>query len=321
MIEDFKEFINNNRTIILTSHESPDGDAVCSEIGLLKLLEYFKINTIILNSDEAEKKYDFLHTREYLNVITPEKTDIPRDFSLIVLDTHPFNIGKGGDFLRENAREVFVIDHHEDSYSQVYKGIHDSMASSTCQLIYSMMEEFNFTPDLNTAKALFSGIVYDTGSFQFKKTSDETFRIGGELVKLGVDPFQIHNHLDQSNSKAFLVLQTEVMKTLEFFYDDRVTFMIMTKSTLKESEAKYEEAQPLINIPLICKDVEVSFLFKENDSGIKRCSIRSKGNFDCYELANKYDGGGHKTAAGFKIKGSFDETKREVLEEITDFFT
>ncbi|MBN2627689.1 MAG: bifunctional oligoribonuclease/PAP phosphatase NrnA, partial [Spirochaetales bacterium] len=50
-------------------------------------------------------------------------------------------------------------------------------------------------------------------------------------------------------------------------------------------------------------------------------SIRSKGNFDCYELANKYRGGGHKTAAGFKISTSFEEMKAEVLEELGRFFS
>ena len=321
MIENFLKFIDQAKNIVLTSHESPDGDAVCSEIGLYKLLLHLNKKALILNSDQSEEKYDFLNTHKYMSQIDLQKPDLPDDYSLIVLDTHPYNIGKAGELLRNGARGIFVIDHHEDSYSEKFFGIHDSKASSTCQLIYLMMEELDFTPDRETADALFSGIVYDTGSFQFKKTSHETFRIGGALVKIGVDPFRIHNYLDQSNSKAFLVLQTEVMKTLEFHVNDHVTCLSMTKETLVRSGAKYEEAQPLINMPLICKDVEVSLLFKESEDGVKRCSIRSKGKFDCYELANRYNGGGHKTAAGFKIRGSFEEMKREVLEEIGRFFS
>lgn len=320
MIDKIQGFLKRSDRIILTSHESPDGDAVCSELGLLSLLTYLGKDALILNSDRAEEKYDFLNTKEYINTFD-DYPSLPYSFSLIVLDTHPFNIGKAGDTLRDKAKEIFVIDHHEDSYSHVYEGIHDSSASSTCQLIFLLMEEYGFKPDLNTANALFSGIVYDTGSFQFKKTSSETFRIGGELVKIGVDPFMIHNYLDQSNSKAFLVLQSSVMNTLDFFFDDKVAFMVLTKETLVQSKALYEEAQPLINIPLICKDVEVSLLFKENERGMKRCSIRSKGKFDCYELANRYGGGGHKTAAGFKITGTFEEIKREVLEVLGSFFS
>ncbi len=321
MIKDFLAFINRADTLVITSHESPDGDAVCSEIGLFKLLEHLGRNVSILNSDPPEEKYEFLGLSRFISTVNIKDPSIPENFSLIVMDTHPFNIGKGGDLLREGAKEVFVIDHHEDSYSDRYKGIHDSTASSTCQLVYQMMEAAEYEPDPNTANALFSGIVYDTGSFQFKKTSSETFRIGGELVRMGVDPFMIHNHLDQSNSKAFLILQMEVMKTLEFFHGDHVAALTMTGETLTRSGAMYEEAQPLINLPLICKDVEVSLLFKENEAGVKRCSIRSKGNFDCYELANKYRGGGHKTAAGFKISTSFEEMKAEVLEELGRFFS
>ena len=321
MVEDFLKFIDQSKCIVITSHESPDGDAICSEIGLYKLLLFLKKDVVILNSDSAEDKYDFLKTSHFMKQINMSNPDLPVDYSLIVLDTHPYNIGKAGELLRDKARDIFVIDHHEDSYSEKFSGIHDSSASSTCQLVYLLMEELNFTPDKETADALFTGIVYDTGSFQFKKTTHETFRIGGDLVKIGVDPFIIHNYLDQSNSKAFLVLQMEVMKTLEFHVNDHVTSLMMTKEILENSGAKYEEAQPLINLPLICKDVEVSLLFKENKEGVKRCSIRSKGNFDCYELANKYNGGGHKTAAGFKISGSFEEMKREVLEEIGHFFS
>ncbi len=321
MVEDFLKFIDQSKSIVITSHESPDGDAICSEIGLYKLLLFLQKDVVILNSDSAEDKYDFLKTSHFMTQINMNNPDLPVDYSLIVLDTHPYNIGKAGELLREGARDIFVIDHHEDSYSEKFGGIHDSSASSTCQLVYLLMEGLNFTPDKETADALFTGIVYDTGSFQFKKTTHETFRIGGDLVKIGVDPFIIHNYLDQSNSKAFLVLQMEVMKTLEFHVNDHVTSLMMTKEILDNSGAKYEEAQPLINLPLICKDVEVSLLFKENKEGVKRCSIRSKGNFDCYELANKYNGGGHKTAAGFKISGSFEEMKREVLEEIGHFFS
>ena len=321
MVENFLKFIDQAKNIVLTTHESPDGDAVCSEIGLYKLLLHLNKKPLILNSDQSEEKYDFLNTHKFMSQIDLQNPDLPDDYSLFVLDTHPYNIGKAGELLRNGARDIFVIDHHEDSYSDNFSGIHDSRSSSTCQLIYLMMEELDFTPDRETADALFCGIVYDTGSFQYKKTSHETFRIGGDLVKIGVDPFRIHNHLNQSNSKAFLVLQTEVMKTLEFHVNDHVTCLSMTRETLVNSGAKYEEAQPLINMPLICKDVEVSLLFKENEEGLRRCSIRSKGKFDCYELANKYNGGGHKTAAGFKIRGSFDEMKREVLEEIGRFFS
>jgi bifunctional oligoribonuclease and PAP phosphatase NrnA len=321
MVEDLLQFMNRAETVILTSHESPDGDAICSEIALLKLLSHLKYKTIILNNDPAEDKYDFLNTKDYIQVMDLENISLPPSFSLIVMDTHPYNIGKRGNILRDRAQEVFVIDHHEDSYSEDFIGIHNSSASSTCQLIYEMMEELKYTPDLHTSNALFSGIVYDTGSFQYKKTSAETFRIGEILVRNGVDPFMIHNHLNQNNTKAFLVLQMEVMKTLEFHVNNNVTTLTMTKETLKESGAKYEEAQSLINLPLICKDVKVSLLFKENEMGMKRCSIRSKGNFDCYEFATKYDGGGHKTAAGFKITKSFEEIKQEVLEEIVRFFS
>jgi phosphoesterase RecJ-like protein len=91
---------------------------------------------------------------------------------------------------------------------------------------------------------------------------------------------------------------------------------IMSKETLLESGASYEDAEDLINVPLQSKTVEVSVFFKSNSEGVLRCSLRSKGFVNVAQLAQSFGGGGHKTAAGFKCPYPLDTIRKKVLELI-----
>ena len=95
----------------------------------------------------------------------------------------------------------------------------------------------------------------------------------------------------------------------------------MLKEDIIESGALYEEADSLINIPLKSEAIKVSIFFKENTEGLLRCSMRSKGNIDVSFIAQIYNGGGHKTAAGFKSKYPLEEIKVKVLDMLNKYFT
>jgi phosphoesterase RecJ-like protein len=124
----------------------------------------------------------------------------------------------------------------------------------------------------------------------------------------------------ESNSISTLVLMSKVLATLELHYDNQVAVQTMTQELLRQAGASYEESDLLINIPLRSADVRVSVFFKENLEGIKRCSLRSKGNIDVAAIAQSFGGGGHKTAAGFKCVRPFDVMKVEILEMLNEYF-
>jgi phosphoesterase RecJ-like protein len=111
-----------------------------------------------------------------------------------------------------------------------------------------------------------------------------------------------------------------VLNSLELCLDKRVAVQTMRRDLLEESSARYEEADQLINIPLRSDDIRVSVFFKENHDGVRRCSLRSKGEVDVAAIAQSFGGGGHKTAAGFKCIRSFEVMKEEVLEKIRSSF-
>ena len=124
----------------------------------------------------------------------------------------------------------------------------------------------------------------------------------------------------ERNSVSSLVLQSMVLATLTLHYGDRVAVQKMTRQSLSESKASYEESQTLINIPMNSDHIRVSVFFKENEDGVLRCSLRSKGNIDVATIAKAFGGGGHKTAAGFKSELPFESMEKKVLEKLSTYF-
>jgi phosphoesterase RecJ-like protein len=137
-------------------------------------------------------------------------------------------------------------------------------------------------------------------------------------VETGVNPNEIYLLLYENESIESLKIYSSVLSTLELFDGDRIAVISMTAEMLERSGAKYDETSLFINVPLKSHQILACIFFKENLNGVKRVSMRSKGNIDVASLALNYDGGGHKNAAGFKIPASF-ESFEDIKHLIIDY--
>ena len=317
------DFIKRNDAFVITAHETPDADALGAEIAMCSILEQLGKRATILNADPAPLLFEFITKLGRVNVLKDESS-IPDDIAeraLIILDVNDIrNIGAVSTLILPNVREYFILDHHEHEESVATGNLIEVGASSACEILFTLAEYLEVTVTLEMATALFAGIVFDTGSFVYQKTSAKTFDVAKKLVEIGVVPSDIYTRMYESNSISFLVLQSRVLASLELYYDEQVAVQSMLKSMLTEVGANYEEGQSLINVPLRSSDVRVSVFFKENDEGLLRCSLRSKGQIDVASIAQSFGGGGHRNAAGFKCSASLNECKREVLEQLRTYF-
>lgn len=316
-------FISQNKKYILCAHETPDGDAIGSEFAMLKALQKIGKIVKIFNSDPAPRKFKFVDTKDEVAVLEDEE-QIPEDiedYVLLILDTNDKNnIGVIAELILPRVKDYFIIDHHESEKDLLVHHIIQKSASSTAEILYLLFKEMKIEIDIQIAQALFMAIVYDTGSFIYPKTTALTFEIARDLVSIGVNPNHIYSKVYESNSISSLVLQSRVLSTLELTYNNRVAIQTMLKEVIVESGALYEEADQIINLPLRSEQIRVSIFFKQNLDGLLRCSLRSKGLVDVAEIAQSFDGGGHKTAAGFKCKLSLEETKEAVLNKLKPYF-
>jgi len=322
-LKNFNDFLEKYEKIILSTHESPDADGLGSEIGMVYLLRHLGKKPVILNSDVTPEKYRFIDVDHEISVINVN-FDVPNDiedYALLVLDTNDCNnIGKAYTFLKDKVKEIFVVDHQSGDSGCYQSSFIKEQASSTSEMVYALLKHYNTPIEFKVAQALFAGVVFDTGSFRYPKTTAFTFKMASELVEIGVIPFDIFEKLYENNSLASFELRTLILSSMKVLFQGRLVVMSMTADMLLKTGAPYEEGELNINVPLTVKGVVVSVLVKEDTNGLVKVSMRSKGNYDVSKVALENGGGGHKNAAGYKSKYKFNDAYAKAIDDVSVFF-
>jgi phosphoesterase RecJ-like protein len=180
-----REFIDSHEKFILTTHETPDGDAIGSEYAMLKALQKLGKKALVFNADPMPKNFRFIdETNEIKPLPTPGK--LPQDlqeFGLFILDANDTgNIGGVSRHILPKVDGYFILDHHDSDTDILSPGLIQQSASSTAEILFQLFEELGIEVDKAMANALYTAIVYDTGSFIYPKTSALTFKIAHSLV-------------------------------------------------------------------------------------------------------------------------------------------
>jgi phosphoesterase RecJ-like protein len=317
------DFIAQHNNFIISTHESPDGDGLGAEIAFNHLLKNLGKNSVILNSDPVPDKFKFIDIDKEITVYS-ENTSLPEnidDYAIFVLDTNNFdNIGALHQILKECIKDVLIIDHHEGDKNTFESGYIKVEASSACEIVYSIIKHYNVELNFKTAQALYAGILFDTGSFRYPKTSPETFRITAELVELGANPFSIYEQIYENNLLETFELRAMMLASMEIHYNGKLILMKLTPEMLKKTGANYADGELNINMPHTIKGVIASVLVKQNIDGPIKVSMRTKGDYDVAAIAVANGGGGHKNASGYKSKLSFEETCKKAVKDLEHFF-
>jgi phosphoesterase RecJ-like protein len=322
-LDKLKKFLDRHDRFIISTHESPDGDGIGAEVAFAELLGSLGKDVVILNSDPVPEKFAFMDADREIRVYSERFVfpSNPREYALIVLDTNDFNnIGTAYAFLKDKVRDVFIIDHHEGGRDKFEENFIKVEASSACEIMYEIVNHFNGTLSVKSAQALYAGILFDTGSFRYPKTSAKTFRIISHLVEIGANPFNIYEEIYENNSLSSFELRALMLASLEIHFNGKLILMKLTPDMLRKSGAPFTEGEMNINLPLTIKGVVASVLVKQDLDGPVKVSLRTKGNYDVSEIAMENSGGGHKNAAGYKSKTDFDSSCRKIVEDMGRFF-
>jgi bifunctional oligoribonuclease and PAP phosphatase NrnA len=328
MFQGFKKlegFLAKNQKFIISTHESPDGDGLGAEIAFKELLTSLNKTAYILNSDPIPDKFLFIDPDNEINIFN-NNANLPvleelNEYAVFVLDTNDFdNIGAAYNHIKDTIKDVFIIDHHEGGNDKFEDNFIKAEASSASEIIFDIIKYYNKKPSFKAAQALYAGILFDTGSFRYPKTTPGTFRIIANLVELGANPFNIYEKIYESNSLDSFELRARMLASMQIHFNKKLILMKLTKEMLQETGAPFTEGELNINLPLTVDGVVASVLVKQNLDGQIKVSMRTKGNYDVAEIAMARGGGGHKNAAGYKSKISFDETCNEVIKEMSKFF-
>ncbi len=322
-LKNLRTFLSKYQKFIISTHESPDGDGLGAEIAFKELLDHLGKTSLILNSDPIPDKFLFIDVEGEINIYNdnfkfPDDLD---EYAVFVLDTNNFdNIGDAYHKIKDNIQEVFVIDHHEGGHDRFEADFIKAEASSACEIIYEIMKDFNVEPSLKAAQALYAGILFDTGSFRYSKTSPVTFRVAANLVEIGANPVTVYEQIYETSSLASFELRAKMLSSIEIHFDRKLILMKLTPDMLEATNAPFTEGELNINLPLTLDGIVASILVKQDVDGPIKVSMRTKGDLDVAGIAMDRGGGGHKNAAGYKSQLSFDDTCKEVISEMSQFF-
>ncbi len=293
--KDYKQILKKilkYNTIIIHGHIRPDGDCIGSQIGLKEILkENFKKNVYVVG--DMSDYVSFLGNMDQIS------DELYADALAIVVDCGDKNRVSDKRFI--NAKECIKIDHHipVDSYGTF--NYVDENSPACAQLITEFALVNKLKINHKAATSLYVGISTDTGRFKYQGVNEKTFYCCEKLINL-IDLKYIDQNLSKETMRE-IKLKGYIYSNLKTTKDG-VSYFLMTKDIMKEFDVTEEEASSMVNTFANIENYPTWFLLIEYDNEL-RLRIRSIGP-EVDKLANKYDGGGHKFAAGAKLKSLLD---------------
>jgi phosphoesterase RecJ-like protein len=324
LINTFEQLIKeSSRGVVIVPHTNPDGDAMGSALGLWRVLCNAGIQAKVVSPTKYPEFYHWMDGHEQVIIYSHHPKQSARAFDqsdlLICMD---FNqLSRLGDMkvLVENfTGKKILIDHHPFPGNFADLIISDITSSSTAELIFTVLKSTGLERfiDRDAATSFFTGIMTDTGSFDFNVSNFSTFESVAELTRMGIDQQDIH-------AKVYDNYSADRMKLMGFCLSNRMTIfpefhtacMYITKEDQKNFHFVTGDNEGFVNMPLSIKGIVFSALFTEKDKYIK-VSFRSKGDFAVNQVSEKYfNGGGHHNAAGGEFYASMEDTLA-VFEQI-----
>ena len=318
-LEALGELLRSRGSFVLSAHIRPDGDAIGSVLGLGLALQAAGKEVRMLSEDPVPGSLAFLAGAGKIEVAGALKGPVKADVAIALDTATQVRLGDGVNaaFQDSGAATLVNIDHHVSNPR--YGDFHfiDVGSPATGQIVYQLLKAAGFPLDRAIAEALYSAISTDTGSFQYSNTTAETYRIAAELVELGVPVGDLNCALYQSFPLRRTLLLGELLGGMKITAGGRCASGHITDGMRTRAGAVMEDSENLIDHLRAIEGVVVAAFFEEGPEGKIRVSLRSKDpRVDVSALCAHFGGGGHKMAAGARVRGPIGEAMERVLAKI-----
>ncbi|HSH12126.1 MAG TPA: bifunctional oligoribonuclease/PAP phosphatase NrnA [Desulfurivibrionaceae bacterium] len=286
--------------VLLATHIYPDGDALGSQLALGRVLESLGKQVCLYSEEPVNHLYGFLPGCDKLVTTLPDPDRFACAISVDCADSH--RLGRERDRLLR-IKPFIMVDHHAGhcpfgEFQWVEPGL-----SATGEMVYELAVALGGEIDYEAAYCLYTALVSDTGSFMYASTSAKTLRVAGDLVSRGVKPAEVAGHLFDNFTFNRLHLLRLVLESLEVHGQGRIAVIRATREMFAQTGTVPADTENFINYPRAVGSVMVAAFIKESRDNVVSVSLRSKGRqVDVAEVAQEFGGGGHRNAAGFKLK-------------------
>ncbi|MDX8392139.1 MAG: bifunctional oligoribonuclease/PAP phosphatase NrnA [Mariprofundaceae bacterium] len=307
--------IQEARGILLTTHCSPDGDGIGSQIAFYHALQATGKSVFMHNRDGVPRIYHFLEGSDQVgagDVFDAGDVDL-----IISLDAgSKARLGFAELFFA--GRKLAVIDHHvtNDCFGDI--NLIDISACATGAIVYDLMRQLDLPVSAASARALYVTLLTDTSCFRNENTTAEVHEMVVELIRAGADPWPIARDVYENRSEASFHLQMRCMQTLKRHDDGRSAWLYIDADIYRETGSDGEDSEGLIDLARGLTGVEIAvFMRPGDDTSSWKVTFRGKYDADVGALAVSLGGGGHRYAAGCTMVGGFEEIRHTVAQAVT----
>jgi len=299
-----QKLLDKHDRIVLVSHEYTDADDLGAVLALAQALESRGKKVFCVARGGVPENLFFLPGNQKVLSAPPEMP-----FGLVVL------LGCG-DIARHGFEgwdlspfDILNIDHHIDNKKYGKANLTQPTASATCEIIYDFLKFLSVPLSKDIAVNLLAGIFFDTGGFRHASTSARVFEITAELVRKGARVDRIAKYYFGSSELAKLKAWAKAFENAKFDPEQQVMYSVVTEEELAEIGAKPEHLEGIAEMLNTVPEAKFSMFLKQRGDEV-RGSLRSENykGVDVSAIARTFGGGGHKLAAGFKLKGKIEKT-------------
>lgn len=309
-IQEAAEFLCAHDNYLILTHRRPDGDTIGCAAALCTVLRQMgKTAGVLYNRETTE------HFAPYI-----EKLWVADDFdyeTVVSVDLAALNL------FPDNAEQFktrvdLAIDHHP-SYERF--GKHDCVhpeCAACGEVIYELAARLG---QLTAAVALplYVAVSTDTGCFVYSNVTANTHRVAAALMETGID-YKAANKLHfRTKSKKRLALEGELMRTMEFYDENRVVVVTLPMELQRRLALTEADMEDISALGGVVEGTDCSITMKETRDGAWKVSLRTGARVNATRACARLGGGGHRAASGCVIEhAALSYAKRMILSAVQE---
>ncbi len=308
--------LKSSNSFLITSHVSPDGDAVGSMLALKYLLQTLgKRDITCMLADPVPEVYASLPGASEIK--TP-KAEIPEYELAVIVDVS--RLGRIGDVVKHipDGKKILIIDHHLEEEPEGTSGFVDASYAATGEIIVELFTESGKAMSTEAAHCAYVAQVTDTGGYRYSNTNARSHRIAATLLETPIEHATICSEIFERNSRAKMSLLMLVLDRMIYRCDGKVATSYVTLEDVEAAGGKKEDLNGLVNFLRSTEGVVAGILFTGVDEDTTKASVRSDKTFNAAEFLREFGGGGHAAAAGVTMSESLESAMEQVLARLDD---
>jgi bifunctional oligoribonuclease and PAP phosphatase NrnA len=293
------EILSRAEEVALACHMNPDADALGSMLGLSNYLRTKGTRTVCSYGNEPLDLPRWASLLPGTDRLVPPSEYPAEPAVMVTCDCASFDrLGVLG-ASASRAGELIWIDHHRSNEGYGTVRLVDPDASSTCEVVFRLIETMGGDLDRDVAICLYAGLVTDTGRFQYQATTPETLRVAARLREHDFDHAALVRAMYEDNDPSFLRLLGTALRRMTEVPEASVVWTYITQADLAEAGVAPSDTDDLMDVLRTARDVDVAAVLKQQRDGRFKVSVRSRGKHDLSAVASSFGGGGHRLAAGY----------------------